>query len=116
MSMRFHSAMVIFILGTTACGQVDRCIDHGGRWNDSVEVCEFAPGPLVTPLDAIAAAKRTLEFAYGSEVLDQEPFLAELDGGVWHVYGTMPRDSLARVTEAWIELDSGSVQKVARGR
>jgi hypothetical protein len=114
--VRIESVAVIFILGTTACGQSDRCLDHGGRWNDSVEVCEFAPGPLATPGDAIAAAKSTLEFAYGPGVLDQEPFLAVLDGGVWHVYGTPPRASRAPAAEAWIEFDSGSVQKVAYGR
>ena len=114
--MRFESAMAIFIVGTTACGHVDRCLDHGGHWNDQVDVCEFAPGPLLTPGDAITAGKRTLEFAYGPGVLDQEPFLAELNGGVWHVYGTLPEGALGGVAEAWVEVDSGSVQKVAHGQ
>lgn len=114
--MRPGFAVAIAVLAAAACGQGDRCLDQGGRWNASVEVCEFVGGPLLAPGDAITAGKRTLEFAYGSGVLDQEPFLAELEGDVWHVYGTLPRGAPGGVAQAWIELDSGRVRKIAQGR
>jgi hypothetical protein len=114
--VRFGSIVAIFILCTAACGEIDECLDHGGRWNEFVSVCEFTPGPLTTTEDAIAAATRTLEFAYGSRVLDQTPFTAELNLGVWHVYGSLPDGVLGGVAEAWIDAETGSVQKVVHGQ
>jgi hypothetical protein len=111
-SVRLDSVTAFLILGTAACGEIDRCLDRGGRWNDSVDVCEFAPGPLITPGNAISAGMRTLEFAYGSGVLAQAPFLAELNGNVWHVFGATSEGALGGVAHAWIELDTGSVRKV----
>jgi len=113
--VRFGSIVATLILCTAACGEIDRCLDQGGRWNDMVSVCEFKLGPLTTPEDAIAAATRTLEFAYGSRVLDQRPFTAELKLGVWHVHGSLPHGVLGGVAEAWIDPDTGSVQKVVPG-
>lgn len=112
----FVAALLLGVLATAACGESDRCLDQGGHWNDSVGACEFASGPLNSPGDAIGAAKRTLAFAYGPDVLQQEPFLAELADGVWHVYGTLPRGASADVAEAWIEVESGHIRAIAHGR
>ena len=113
--MRVGSIVAILVFWTTACGEIDQCLDQGGRWNDMVSVCEFMPGPLTTPEQAIVAAARTLEFAYGPRVLDQRPFSAELKHGVWYVHGSLPDGVVGGVAEAWIDPDTGSVQKVVHG-
>jgi hypothetical protein len=99
-----------------ACGEVDRCLDRGGRWSDAIAACEFVPGPLDTPARAIEAGRLTLEFAFGPRVLAQEPFVAELDGKVWHVHGTLSDPTLGGTGHAWIELETGRVLNILHGQ
>lgn len=103
------------LLLLAGCGEADRCADRGGRWNGAAGACEFVPGPLDTPALAIEAGRETLVFAYGREVLDQEPFFAELSEGVWHVYGTQPKGTFGRPAHAWIHLEDGHVERLVAG-
>jgi hypothetical protein len=113
--MRRISSIAMVALIIVACSPSGRCLDSGGRWNAEVEACEFNSEPLDTPPRAIDAAKRTLEFAYGPGVLDQEPFVAELDGQVWHVHGTVSDRVRGGTAHVWIDLDTGRVVRILHG-
>lgn len=106
---------IVAALGLAACGDADRCQDAGGRWNAESSACEFVPGPIDTPALAIEAGRRTLGFAYGRDALDQEPFVAELGGNVWHVYGTHPKGTFGRVAHAWVVVEDGRVERIVEG-
>ena len=114
--MRHWGSLAAVILVMAACGEADRCLDRGGRWNDAADACEFRSGPLDTPASAIEAARLTLEFAFGRRVLVQEPFLAELDGSTWHVHGTLSDPTLGGTAHAWIDLETGRVLRIVHGQ
>ena len=113
--MRSAIVLMILMLASLACGRVDRCLDQGGRWNEFVNVCEFHAGPLDTVEVAIAAGRKILTFAYGPQVQQQEPFVAEMDGGLWHVHGSLPEGRLGGVAHAWLDVETGEVRRAIRG-
>ena len=114
--MRHWLSLATLVLVLAACDEVDRCLDGGGRWSDAIDACEFRSGTLDTPALAIEAGKLTLEFSFGQRVLAQEPFLAELDGKIWHVHGTQSDPTFGGTAHAWIEFETGRVIKIRHGQ
>jgi hypothetical protein len=59
---------------------------------------------------AIDTALKTWIPVYGKETIDKEmPYVAELKDGVWHVHGSLPKDWIGGVAEAWISQKDGKV-------
>jgi len=114
--VRHWGSLAMVILVMAACSEADPCLDRGGRWNTSADACEFRTGPLDTPASAIEAGRLTLEFAFGPHVLAQEPFLAELDGKVWHVHGSVPDPVRGGTAHAWLDLETGRVLRILHGQ
>jgi hypothetical protein len=48
-------------------------------------------------------------------VREQEPFRAELEASVWHVFGTPAQGAPGGVAQAWIELETGGIRRLAHG-
>jgi hypothetical protein len=68
---------------------------------------------LITAQQAIAAAIPVLEEQFGREhVAAHEPYRAEPEGNVWHVYGDMPNDAMGGGPEADICMTSGEAVDV----
>ncbi|MFL6375039.1 MAG: NTF2 fold immunity protein [Pyrinomonadaceae bacterium] len=66
---------------------------------------------------AIDIALKTWIPVYGKETIDNErPYVAELKGGVWHVHGSLPKDWVGGVAEAWISQKDGKVIRYIHGK
>lgn len=53
---------------------------------------------------------------YGKGIYDKRPFVAKLQGDVWVVTGTLPKEALGGVPEAHIAKRDARVLKVAHGQ
>ena len=66
---------------------------------------------------AIDIALKTWIPVYGKETIDNErPYVAELKGGVWHVHGSLPKEWVGGVAEAWISQKDGKVIRYIHGK
>lgn len=53
---------------------------------------------------------------YGKRIYEKRPFVATLQGDVWVVTGTLPKDTLGGVPEAHIAKQDARVLKVIHGQ
>ena len=53
---------------------------------------------------------------YGRRIYEKRPFVAKLQGDIWVVTGTMPKDVLGGVPEAHIAKQDARVLKVIHGQ
>ncbi|MFN2623414.1 MAG: NTF2 fold immunity protein [Chthoniobacterales bacterium] len=66
---------------------------------------------------AIRVAVMVWEPIYGKKhIASERPFQARLDGGVWHVRGSLPRAVAGGVAEADIRRSDGKVLRIMHGR
>lgn len=73
-------------------------------------------GFVPNEVTAIAIARAVWVPIYGSDVLKQEPFKAELRKEVWHVEGSLPEGFLGGVAEIEIEKKTGQILRVSHGQ
>jgi hypothetical protein len=111
-ALRTSRLLLVFALIPIGCGDLDRCLDRDGRWNEVAKACEFDPGPLEDAAAASTAGLKTLRFSYGEQVEDQAPFHAELDEGIWHVFGSLSEGSLGGVAHVWLDAQTGKVVRM----
>jgi hypothetical protein len=77
----------------------------------------------VPPAGYVPDAKTAIRIAeavwipiYGAKTLaDEKPFVATRRGDVWHVYGTMPKNTPGGTAEAEIDSRSGKIIRVSHG-
>jgi len=84
------------------------------------------PVAVSTPAAAIVAAKEAWKSIYSKapqhsvfspeNVAQGEPYVATLENGVWHVFGTLPKGTVGGTPEASICAVDGSVSATSHGR
>jgi len=73
--------------------------------------------PVPDEAAAIALAEERLIPIYGKKQIESEqPFKAELNGNVWHVWGYLPPDSKGGVAEIWIDKINGKTLNIRHGK
>jgi hypothetical protein len=78
------------------------------------------PVAIATAAAAVAAAKVAWKSIYDKapwhsafspeSIAHGEPYVATLDNGMWHVVGTLPRDSIGGTPEATVCQSDGSIE------
>ena len=84
------------------------------------------PLAVATPAAAIVAAKEAWKSIYSKapqhsvfsaeSVAQGEPYVATLENGVWHVFGTLPKGAVGGTPEASICAVDGSVSATTHGK
>ena len=80
----------------------------GGSWGNPSALPPAGPVPDADA--AIRVAKEAWLALYGQPALRHEPFVAELRGDVWHVWGTLPGGGIGGVPEARIDRETGATR------
>lgn len=66
---------------------------------------------------AVAIAVAVFKPIYGAEQIEsQRPFHAQLNGEVWHVYGSLPVNLLGGIAEAELSRKDGRIIRVWHGK
>ena len=78
----------------------------------------FVPPPGLVPDEqtAVAIARAIWQPIYGPTLEDEEPFVATLKEGVWHVHGTLPPGAVGGTAEAEISKIDGCILRVSHGK
>jgi hypothetical protein len=84
------------------------------------------PVAIANQAAAVAAAKAAWQSVYSKarwhsefspeHVAEDEPYVAVLKNGVWHVYGTLPHDAIGGTPEARICQSDGMVLVTTHGQ
>lgn len=53
---------------------------------------------------------------YGDEIKKQKPYKAVLENNIWHVSGTLPKNTLGGTAEAEIDKKTGQIIRISHGK
>lgn len=66
-----------------------------------------------TAEQAVALAVPLLQKQFGADVIaEQKPFHAILEGNLWHIYGTLPKEAIGGTAEAEICRTTGEIMEI----